>query len=151
MIYDRTAEDVAEAIRIRSEKVQKFLELTDEEIATLEKGTLTINTLNRIESKIQDLQERITKEAYFTPSVTVKSWSAEQIFVYNEEVTRILNNIDILREAFYVKKDTPKNPNLAINYSNINDIEKILHDIESVLEAMISLYRECGTFECGEE
>ena len=51
MIFDRTQNDVDTAIRLRREKVQTFQELTESEIVILEKGTLTINTLNRIESK----------------------------------------------------------------------------------------------------
>ena len=57
MIFDRTQNDVDTAILLRDTKVKNFETLTESEIATLEKGMLTINTLNRIETK----QRRIKK------------------------------------------------------------------------------------------
>ena len=58
MIFDRTQNDVDTAILLRNTKVKKFETLTESEIATLEKGTLTINTLNRIEAKQEELKNR---------------------------------------------------------------------------------------------
>ena len=51
MIFDRTQNDVDTAILLRDTKIKKFETLTESEIATLEKGMLTINTLNRIEDR----------------------------------------------------------------------------------------------------
>ena len=65
MIFDRTAADVEEAIRIRKEKVQKMQDLTEEEINILERGTLTINTLNRIEEKQEELKNLFEQDFYF--------------------------------------------------------------------------------------
>ena len=66
MIFDRTQNDVDTAILIRSEKVQNFETLTESEIATLEKGTLTINTLNRIENKQSELKNLVFR-FFFLP------------------------------------------------------------------------------------
>ena len=59
MIFDRTQNDVDTAILLRDTKVKKFETLTESEIATLEKGTLTINTLNRIENKQEEFVKTI--------------------------------------------------------------------------------------------
>ena len=69
MIYNRTATDVSLAKRLRAEKVQKFIELTDDEVQTLERGTITINTLNRIEDKQAEIKAMLDDMGYLNPPV----------------------------------------------------------------------------------
>ena len=59
MIFDRTQNDVDTAILLRNTKVKNFETLTESDIATLEKGTLTINTINRIENKQEEFVKTI--------------------------------------------------------------------------------------------
>ncbi len=148
LIYDRTQQDVANAIKIRSEKVQNFSTLTTEEIAILERGTLTINTLNRIENKQDELKSLINDMGYWNTPIINKNWDYSQIFDEGE-FQRILDNTNILKEAFFVYKNTPNTPNVSYNFNDINAIEKILFDIESMIQEIKYLYRECGEIECG--
>lgn len=150
MIFDRTQEDVDTAIRLRTEKVQKFQELTQEEITILEKGTLTINTLNRIENKQRILKGLFNEMGYWNTPITNKVWDYTQIFNV-DEFQRILDNTNVLREAFFVYKDTPKTPHISYHFEDINSLEKILYDLDVMINDVKSHYRECGTFECGEE
>ena len=67
-----------------------------------------------------------------------------------EEFDRILRNIEILRNAFFVYKDTPDIPdNNYRKYQTINDVEKIIDDLDVMINDVKSHYRECGTFESG--
>lgn len=150
MIYDRTIEDVTQALEIRKNYVQKGLPLEQSQIDILERGTLTINTINRIENKIQELQNKFNEIYYFCGDVSVKNWQYSQIFYYETEFARILHNIELLMQAFYVKDDTPQIPEIDVYFQNINDMEKILYDLETVYNDMQLFFRECGTFECGE-
>lgn len=150
MIYDRTIEDVTQALEIRKNYVQKGLPLEQSQIDILERGTLTINTINRIENKIQELQNKFNEIYYFCGDVSIKNWQYSQIFYYETEFTRILHNIELLMQAFYVKNDTPQIPEIDVYFQNINDMEKILYDLETVYNDMQLFFRECGTFECGE-
>lgn len=150
MIYDRTIEDVTQALEIRKNYVQKGLPLEQAQIDILERGTLTINTINRIENKIQELQNKFNEIYYFCGDVSIKNWQYSQIFYYETEFTRILHNIELLMQAFYVKDDTPQIPEIDVYFQNINDMEKILYDLETIYNDMQLLFRECGTFECGE-
>lgn len=150
MIYDRTIEDVTQALEIRKNYVQKGLPLEQSQIDILERGTLTINTINRIENKIQELQNKFNEIYYFCGDVSIKNWQYSQIFYYETEFTRILHNIELLMQAFYVKDDTPQIPEIDIYFQNINDMEKILYDLEMIYNDMQLFFRECGTFECGE-
>lgn len=149
MIFDRTQNDVDTAIVLRREKVQKFQELTGSEIETLEKGTLTINTLNRIENKQEKLKNLFNDMGYWNTPITNKVWDETDIFNV-DEFERILNNVNILRQAFFVYKDTPNTPPVSYHYNDINTLEKILYGLDVMINDVKSHYRECGNFECGE-
>ena len=150
MIFDRTQNDVDTAIRLRREKVQTFQELTEEEIATLEKGTLTINTLNRIENKQEELKNLFNDMGYWNTPIFIRQWAYADIFK-GEQFDRILYNLEILTEAFFVYKNTPNIPgNNYRKYQTINDVEKILYDLDVMINNVKANYRFCGEFECGE-
>lgn len=149
LVYNRTAQDVQNAQKIRAEKVQKNEILTASDIETLEKGTITINTLNRIENKQDELKEILNNMGYWNTPIVSKNWGYEQIFD-KAEFERILKNLDILRDAFYVYSDTPKTPKVSYKFDDINAIEKILYDLEEMSNYVKNNYRECGDFECGQ-
>ena len=149
MIFDRTQNDVDTAIILRREKVQKFQALTESEIATLEKGTLTINTLNRIENKQEELKNLFNEIGYWNTPITNKTWGENDIFNV-DEFQRILNNTNILRQAFFVYKATSNTPPVSYYWDDINSLEKILYDLDVMINDVKSNYRECGTFESGE-
>ena len=149
MIFDRTQNDVDTAIILRREKVQKFQELSESEIATLEKGTLTINTLNRIENKQEELKNLFNDMGYWNTPITNKVWGENDIFNANE-FQRILDNTNVLRQAFFVYKVTPNTPPISYYWDDINALEKILFDLDVMINDVKSHYRECGTFESGE-
>lgn len=158
MIFDRTQNDVDTAIRLRNEKV-KFdpitmqpinpEELTESEIAILEKGTITINTLNRIENKQEELKNLFNDMGYWNTPTTNKVWGENDIFNV-DEFQRILDNTNVLRDAFFVYKATPNTPPISYHYNDINALEKILYDLDVMINDVKSNYRECGNFESGE-
>lgn len=152
MIFDRTQNDVDTAIILRRDKVQKFQALTESEIATLEKGTLTINTLNRIETKQEELKNLFNDIGYWNTPITNKQWTVNDIFDNNGErdFQRILDNTNVLRQAFFVYKATPNTPPISYYWDDINSLEKILYDLDVMINDVKSNYRECGTFESGE-
>ena len=149
MIFDRTQNDIDTAIILRREKVQKFQVLSESEIATLEKGTLTINTLNRIETKQEELKNLFNDMGYWNTQITSKTWGENVIF-NADEFQRILDNTNVLRQAFFVYKATPNTPPISYHYNDINALEKILFDLDVMINDIKSNYRECGTFESGE-
>lgn len=149
MIFDRTQNDVDTAIILRREKVQKFQALTESEIATLEKGTLTINALNRIETKQEELKNLFNDMGYWNTPITNKTWGESDIFNV-DGFQRILDNTNVLRQAFFVYKATPNTPPISYYWDDINALEKILNDLDVMINDVKSNYRECGTFESGE-
>lgn len=150
MITNRTQYDVDTAISIIKNKVQKFQELTENDIATLERGTMTYNTLNRIENKQDELKNLFNDMGYWNTPITKKVWGENDIFNV-DDFQRILDNTNILRNAFFVYNDTPNTPPVSYHYNDINALEKILYDLDVMINDVKSHYRICGIFECGEE
>lgn len=149
MIFNRTQEDVDNANNIRETKVKQFATLTTSEITTLERGMLTYNTLNRIENKQEALVGLMNGMGYWNTPVVNKTWSRGDIF-NRDDFLRILNNENILKKAFFVLKDTPQTPDVSFGFKDINAIEKILYDLDSMIDDIKSHYIECGDYECGE-
>ena len=149
MIFDRTQNDVDAAIRLRAEKVQTFQELSASDVETLERGLITINTLNRIENKQDELKSLINALGYWNTNITNKTWNETQIFDI-VEFQRIVDNTNILRTAFFTYNDTPNTPGVSYYYEDINSLEKILNDLDVMINDVKSRYRQCGTFQCGE-
>lgn len=148
MIYDRTAEDVNNALIIRAEKIQKGIELTDDDKSILERGMITINTINRIESAKQYLFEALNGALYQTPPMTGGSWTYSDVFKLSD-FNKILEDIKTLKNAFFAYDNTPEVPKARFYFENINDVEKNIHDMQEVYDGMVSRYKHCGNFNCG--
>ena len=162
MIFDRTQNDVDTARILRNEKVKfdpitmqptNLDELTPTELETLNKGTFNYTDLNRIENKQEELKNLFNDMGYWNTPITNKQWTENDIFDNNGErdFQRILDNTNVLRNAFFVYKNTPNTPPISYHYNDINALEKILYDLDVMINDVKSHYRECGTFECGEE
>lgn len=149
MIYDRTESDVENSKIIRETKIQKGLSLTEEETAVMERGTLTISTLNRIEKKQEDLSNKFEDMAYFGEKIDTKSWDSSNIFFKND-YERILLNLRKLIRIFFIYSTTPNIPTVSFHYQSVNDLEKILYDLEEMVKDVENNYRECGIYRCGE-
>ena len=147
MIFDRSQEDIDTAIRLRNEKVKEFETLTSEEINTLERGTITINTLNRIENKQTELANLFSQ---LSINVNIKNKNWEQTQIFNEtEFQRILDNLNELVKSFYVYSNTPNVPKISYHFEDINAIEKILFDLEELHNKALKSFVYCGTLYCG--
>lgn len=89
--------------------------------------------LNRIEEACRYLAEHLGV------SIRTKVWIMQD-FRSETEMQRIRQNIQTLRDAYFVKASTPSTPT-RITFSSINqanDIEQILKDIGVMCENMVS-------------
>ena len=148
MITDRTQQDVDNALNIRKEKVQKFVALDNNDIEILEKGFVTINTLNRVEEKQNELKELLNQMGYWNTPIINKLWDKSKIFDEND-LKRLFNNTEVLKKAFFEKEGTPETPLPSYYWQNWNDLEQILVEIEDMITIVKNNYVECGNIECG--
>lgn len=160
LIYDRTKSDetASAAIRKSYQTLGNWSGLTDTERAQLERGTLTYNTLNRVESAVKLLSAALTSAGYPVEIAPVlkgskaedREWQEGDIVLW-AQWSMYLNNVQRLRDAYYTLAETGElpAPEDKLNYQGANTIEKILADIDLLIDCMKSSYRRCGTFRAG--
>ena len=123
MIFDRTQEHVERAKVLISEKVKQGQILTEDDISVLERGTLTINTINRIEAKSKELYEKLNEAAYYSSGIDTKEYTYNDIFI-ESDFQKMLDNLDVLIKSYYTNTDTPNIPTAKYHFKNFNAIEK---------------------------
>lgn len=148
MIFDRTLADVRAAEEIRRTKVQKGETLTDADVSALERGTLSISTLNRVELKQQELAGLLLEMGYQI-AIENRQWTENDIFT-ESDFSRIVENNTALRESFFVYADTPADAVAEYSYEEINALERVLFDLEKMIDFTKQRYRRCGIYNCGE-
>lgn len=149
MIIDRSKNDVDQALSIIRQKVQKFQELTEDELETLRRGCTTVETWNRIENKTKELHSIISSMLYSVGEINTKNWTNKNVF-FAEDFERILSNIEKLKKGFFVYENTPQTPPPRLDYMVFNDMEKILFDLENYVADVVDKYKICGSAVCGE-
>ena len=159
LIYDRTPEDVAEVRRLLAKLDPETGDgLTAAEQAKWDaglKGDYNFTDLNRVEAAVKTLAAALTSAGYpveVTP--VVKGSKAEDREWQEGDIVRraqwltYLDNVQRLRAAYYTLAETgelPK-PGDKLGYVGANTIEKVLADIDLLIDCMKSSYRRCGTF-----
>lgn len=146
MITDRTQADVNEALRIRG-KMQRGESLTPAEQSQYTnglRGAYGPSDLNRVQDKVIELRSRLIANGVPVPPLQPPResyWGVNKTF-YAPDILTYLENVAILSGAYYVLPGTPQTPNMDdwIDYICANNIEKILVDIEVLLDGMISMF-----------
>lgn len=143
MIIDRTHNDVLKSIEL----AQRGGVFSEKEIETLERGMVTIDTLNRIEEKQKEIADSISEMGY-PVSIENKTWKQQDVFFF-EDLKRIVSNVEKLRTSFFALNETPANPRAEYHYREFNLIEKVLLDIQNNAVFAEENYKICGSAECG--
>lgn len=150
MIYDRTQEDIDNAKKIILSKVNSFEELTEDDLLALERGIITQNTINRIEQKQKELYDLFANAGYYAPKIETKLWEEEEDFFKDTDLERIIKNGEILRKAFYDYENTPDEALPKYDFEQLNAMERLLHDLQENYQYMVSHWKKCGIYRCGE-
>lgn len=135
LIYDRTQEDVLYALNNPSS--ENFL-----------KGAYNYTDLNRIENWCTYIADILNSYNY-PVKVTVKTnWNMTD-FPTKFDMERIRQNINRLQQAYFSFTQIPQNLEY-MTWRKANDIEKILYEINTLLNNMISQFYYCGELFSGE-
>mgnify|MGYP004587332429 FL=1 len=146
MITDRTGTDAETAALLRL-KVQSGQTLTSTENQAYERGICSVTMLNRIENAQKTLAEALISAGYMI-RIQNKTWTENDI-LYRADYNRILQNLDVLKNAFTVYASTPENPGFLYGWKEANEAEKILSDLDSAISDMKQNYKLCGKAKCG--
>ena len=124
LIFDRTQQDI---------------------INKTKKSYYNVDDLIRINDWIKLLSD------YLGLGLVIETYSLGQIITL-DNINLILNNIQTLKDNWYVANDTPYTPIAnGYNYKSANDVEKILSDVDDFKVSVESDFKFSGTFYSGEE
>lgn len=149
-VFNRTEYDVRTAREIIAAKVSNFLGLTEKEVGILNRGTITNDTLNRIEGGLLAVKRDTDALLYRSKIPDPVYWDNHNYFKRGD-FERILDSLDRIKDSFFYYNTTPQTPSASYHYSNINDIERILFDFESILDEIKAQQAYCGDYICGSE
>ena len=137
LITDRTQADVDRYIELRS---MNWHTMTDEEKAewgTHLKGAYNYTDMNRVESAVEYVANRLTEAGYSIAPVVKKNWLVTDKPTL-EDLKRYMRNIADIRSAIITYATTPKAPTTEkrLSYKEANDIERILTDVDELITKM---------------
>ena len=111
------------------------------------KGCFNLLDLNRIENNIAFLAEKMESFSY-APNIHGKQWSRSDMPNQND-MSRIVDNIRSLIDAFYPPDNPPSLPTTMLSYNDINAIEENLYLIKQLLDVMQTSFKMVGTIKSG--
>ena len=139
-IFDRTLADVEYA------RQQLANNINDVDF----KGCFNAKDLVRIENNTRYLADILNELCYCNAIATERNWIVSSTpNVAN--ITRVIDNLNKLFTAYYKPSNAPNLPTTLLTYEQVNALEKNLYLIKEMLDDMMTYFRECGTFVCGEE
>jgi len=113
------------------------------------KGARNYTDLQRWTGNIHHLKDMFNSLG-FNIAVTCKtSWTLGEV-PPRAEINKIRDDLTTLRSVYAVLPTTPPTPALPyINYQKMNDIEKILLDIEQIIQGFSAAVIHSGTTQSG--
>lgn len=137
-IYDRTAQDVAQARLLQSDNTKDM------------KGAWNASDLNRIENNCVYMVEQLRKQGIIVIISTKTNWQMSDIPDY-ANITRIRNNIILLIKSFVPDRGYEDiNMYQAVSYQDANILERDLLELKTLLENTIATYPMAGEYFAGE-
>ena len=151
LITDRTAQDVARLQTLNAKGWDNMSDAEKAEWRTASKGAYNYSDLNRVENAVKYLGELLNENHFPVELLEVRTWNAADVPTLTD-MTRYLENIRRIREAFVTLTTTPQVPASMRNltYVEANDIEQILADVDRLMGNMLSTYYHCGEVFGGE-
>lgn len=144
MVTDRTSEDVQKAIELK----KRGLPFTAAEEITLERGTYSIETINRIANALHELSE-LTKDAgYWVEELASKTFEYGDIFYVSDYAGQIKDTYKL-----YIAVDgaVPQAIVANLNYAQVNLLEKLIARFGDRINEIDEYAPECGAVSSGDE
>lgn len=151
LITDRTQADVDRYVELNSKGLSGMTDAERTEWKTFLKGAYNFTDMNRVESAVEYVANRLTNEGYVVTPVIKKNWKVTDkptLF----DIKRYMKNVADIRAALTTFETTPEAPSTErkLNFQTANDIEQILLDVDNLITKMMSTYFYSGDLYCGE-
>ena len=151
LITDRTARDVERWRLLHSKGWDALTEAEKLEWKTALKGAYNYQDMNRVESAVVFIANRLGESGYFVAPVVHPEWHLGD-HPTKADMDRYFGNIALLRAILPLYSTTPKAPTTKkkFDYLVANDIEKILADIDRQITAINQSWYYAGDVFTGE-
>ena len=154
LITDRTAADYRRWEYLRNKGFENMTEAERAEWLSPMKGAYNATDLWRVGVALNTLRDRLTDAGYMTYQTT---FYARYIWGYSDvptadDLTHYLKCVSNIREAMAQFENTPPTPTDtgALNIDEANNIEKILIDVETLINNMLAARFYCNDVFAGE-
>ena len=154
LITDRTAADFYRWLELRNKGYSNMTEAERAEWdAANMKGAYNASDLNRVGAALNYVRDRLS-EAHYLPLAAFSArtdWNIDDIPTA-EEWGKYLSYVSIIREALAQFPSTPPTPDNtgSLDYTEANNIEKILIDVDKLINNMQAAPYYCGELYSGE-
>lgn len=151
LITDRTPADV-ERVKVLAQK--GWANMTAEERSEWEnglKGSYNSSDLNRVQSAVRYLQDRLAGAGYPLELSEAKTWTAQDVPT-QKDLANYFADVKKIRGVFKLLKTTPAAPSTIVGFNHIkaNNIEQILLDVDTLLSNIVANYVYSGDIFGGE-
>jgi len=147
LITDRTQADYDRAVSLAEKGLSGMTADELAEYRTGMKGAYNAADLNRVGQALKYLQEELNGYGYAVTVNVKTNWTASNIPT-EAEMTTYLNNVAAIRRVLEVLATTPEVPGTMqkLTWQRANDIEKILADVQAVINQVVAGFRRSGAF-----
>lgn len=111
------------------------------------KGCLNVLDINRIESNIKYISEKLLELSY-PNTIISREWNKDNLPT-DIELQRIINNVRELSNAFYQPNDAPALPGTMLTYDDVNALERNIDLIKYLLDCMVNSFKKVGATKSG--
>lgn len=147
LITDRTQADYEKAVSLAEKGLSGMpAEELTEYLAGM-KGAYNASDLNRVGQALKYLQEELNGYGYAVTVNPKTNWTVSDIPT-PAQMTAYLSYVSAIRGVLEVFKSTPQVPGTMqkLTWQRANDIEKILADVQAVIDQVVAGFRRSGAF-----
>ena len=151
LVADRTERDVERWRLLHRKGWDALTEAEKAEWKTALKGAYNYEDMNRVESAVVFIANRLGESGYFVAPVVHPEWHLGD-HPTKADMDRYFGNIALLRSILPLYSTTPTAPTTGkkMDYLAANDIEKILSDIDRQITAINQSWYYAGDVFTGE-
>lgn len=154
LVTDRTEADVARWLALRNKGYSNMTIGEQYEWSVGMKGAYNPHIdMNRVAEALNYLRDRLVEQGYLQPDIfTAKTDWAEGDIPTAHDLSEYLYFVSIIRKALAVFPNTPAVPlnTGSLNHEEANNIEKILVDVDTLINKMFASSYYLGELFCGE-
>ena len=141
LITDRTQADVDRYVELQAKGWRGMTDAEKSEWETSLKGAYNHSDMNRVESAVEYVANKLTEAGYVVLPIVKKNWTDSDKPTL-DDIKRYMKNIADIRSALATFYTTPEAPiaEKRLTYQMANDMEQILIDVDDLISRMASAY-----------